>query len=125
MDTKASSDMSAVKRVKSGGGRAFHSRLESFVDFIREQRRRRRTWKEIAEELRAEKSCAITFQGLHQFYRRYVIRQTRPHWEREAAPASVAPSLAKPSRKGASTPPTSTFRQPTPDRIQLNDLTNV
>ena len=84
-----------VKRQRSGGGRAFHSRLESFVDFIHEQRHQRRTWQEIATLLRSEKGCAITFQGLHQFYRRYLKRQSRSHWEREAAtpqPAKVNPS---------------------------------
>jgi hypothetical protein len=60
-----------VKRKRCGGGRAFHSRLESFVDFIREQRQRRKTWQEIAAVLSNEKSCAITSQGVHQFYRRY------------------------------------------------------
>lgn len=59
MNTEANNNA----RVKTGGGRAFHSRLETFVDFIREQRRRRRTWKEIAEALHAEKSCLITFKG--------------------------------------------------------------
>jgi len=90
MDTAASSDVPAVKRSKSGGGRAFYSRLEPFVEFIREQRRRRRTWKEIAEALRAEKGCAITFQGVHQFYRRYVMRQRYHHLERQSETGPVA-----------------------------------
>ncbi len=67
--------------VKRGGGRAFRSRVEPFVDFIREQRQQCKTWQEIAERLRAEKGCGITFQGLHQFYRRYVKREAQPHWE--------------------------------------------
>ena len=78
-----------------GGGRAYRSRLESFAEFIREQRQQRRTWQEIAARLRTEKDCVITFQGLHQFYRRYLKRQARSHWESEAAtaqPATVNPS---------------------------------
>jgi hypothetical protein len=71
----AMSDTQTEKRTKQGGGRAFHSRLEPFVDFIREQRRRRKTWQEIPELLRAEKGCPVTFQRVHQFYRRYVKRQ--------------------------------------------------
>ena len=55
-----------VKRKRCGGGRAFHSRLEPFVDFIREQRQRRRTWQEIAAVLFSEKGCAITAQGAPQ-----------------------------------------------------------
>lgn len=76
---------SDTKNERCGGGRAYRSRLESFVEFIREQRQHRQTWQEIAEQLRTEKGCAITFQGLHQFYRRYLKRQARPHWESEAA----------------------------------------
>ena len=70
MDSEASNEVPASKRRRAGGGRAFHSRLEPFVDFIREQRQRRRTWKEISEALHIEKGCVITFQGVHQFYRR-------------------------------------------------------
>jgi hypothetical protein len=84
-----------VKRKRSGGGRAFHSRLEAFTDFIREQRQQRRTWQEIATLLRTEKGYSITFQGLHQFYRRHLKRQARPHWESEAATAQ--PATAKSS----------------------------
>jgi hypothetical protein len=74
----------SAKRQRVGGGRAFHSRLEPFVDFIHEQRQARKTWKEIAAMLAAEKSCTITAQGIHQFYRRYVKQKAQPHWEREA-----------------------------------------
>jgi hypothetical protein len=118
---------SMMKRGKSGGGRAFHSRLEPFVDFIRAQRQKRRTWKEIAEALRAEKNCVITFQGVHQFYRRYVKRQAQPHWERVTASSSLPPPPVAASRKvpQASTPPHRPFRQPTPDTIHLNDPNNV
>ncbi len=86
---------SETKNKRPGGGRAYRSRLESFAEFIREQRQQRRTWQEIAARLRTEKDCVITFQGLHQFYRRYLKRQARSHWENEAAtaqPATVNPS---------------------------------
>lgn len=36
---------------RKGGGRAYHSRVEPFVAFVREQRQKRRTWKEIAQSL--------------------------------------------------------------------------
>jgi len=119
-----------VKRKRSGGGRAFHSRLEPFVDFIREQRQRRRTWKEIAELLRAEKGCVISAQGVHQFWRRYTQRQNRPHWERETANALPTPapdSVSEPPRKivTASTPAERAFRRPNPRDIKLNDPTKV
>ncbi len=91
----------AGKRKRSGGGRAFHSRLESFVEFIREQRQRRRTWREIAALLSSEKGCAITTQGVHQFYRRYSHRRAQMHWE-ETSSVSIAtatPIGIAPARK--------------------------
>jgi hypothetical protein len=91
---------SETKNERRGGGRAYRSRLESFVEFIRERRQQRRTWQEIATLLRTEKGCSITFQGLHQFYRRYLKRQARSHWESEAAtppPATVNPSASTPT----------------------------
>ena len=111
------------------GGRAYHSRLEPFVDFIRQQRQQRKTWQEIAALLQREKGCVITFQGLHQFYRRYVKRQARPHWERESA---VMPPVAKatvetPAHKPtlAAMPSTRPFKQPNPENININDLTKI
>src|SRR5258706_13345968 len=112
-------------RSRSGGGRAFHSRLEPFVNFIRQQRQKRKTWKEIAQLLRAEKGCAITFQGVHQFYRRFLKRQARPHWERltdTAQPLDKPTTSTRPNTALASTPRTPSFRLPPTDGIQLNDV---
>ena len=111
-----------------GGGRAYRSRLESFVEFIREQRQRRKTWQEIAAQLRNEKKCSITFQGLHQFYRRYLKRQARPHWESETAmaqPATVKLQTAAHKPVLAATPKPSSYRRPHPDDINLNDPTKI
>jgi hypothetical protein len=116
------------RQTKLGGGRAYRSRLESFVAFIRQQRQQRRTWQEIAAQLRSEKGCAITFQGLHQFYRRYLKRQSRPHWEAEAAmaqPATVKPQTSARKPMLAATPNSRSFRQPSPENINLNDPTNI
>src|SRR6185503_21127970 len=121
MDLEPVSDARARR-----GGRAFHSRLEPFVNFIRQQRQNRKTWKEITQLLRAEKGCAITFQGVHQFYRRFVKRQARPHWERATDPAQPLHKPATSTRRNtalASTPPTPSFRLPPTDGIQLNDVT--
>lgn len=130
MNSETVNDALPVKRKRSGGGRAFHSRLEPFVDFIREQRQRRRTWKEIAELLRAEKGCVMSAQGVHQFWRRYTQRQNRPHWEREtanASPANSPDSVSEPPRRivTASTPAERAFRRPNPSDIKLNDPTKV
>jgi hypothetical protein len=100
MNSKSINVNQPVKRNHSGGGRPFHSRLESFAEFIREQRKQRQTWQEIATRLRTEKDCGITSQGLHQFYRRYLKRQAGSHWEGEAAmpqPTPVNPSASTPT----------------------------
>jgi hypothetical protein len=130
MSSETVNDAQPVKRKRSGGGRAFHSRLEPFVDFIREQRQQRKTWKEIAALLRTEKGCVITAQGAHQFSRRYTQRQNRPHWERETAkvwPVNTPGSAIEPPRKivTACTPAVRPFRQPNPNDIKLNDPTKV
>jgi hypothetical protein len=117
---------------KRGGGRAYRSRLEPFVDFIRAQRQQRKTWQEIAEQLH-EKGCAITFQGLHQFYRRYVKRQATPHWEDgnkqmvlPPAHPNVPASRPEPNQPIlAAIPVVRPFRQPNPNEINLNDPTKV
>jgi hypothetical protein len=119
---------SEIKTERRGGGRAYRSRLESFVEFIREQRRQRQTWQEIAALLRAEKGCFITLQGLHQFYRRYLKRQGRPHWECEALlaqPVTVKPHPPVRQPVLAATPVPRPFRQPSSDKIKLNDPTNI
>jgi len=115
-----------------GGGRAYRSRLEPFVDFIRAQRQQRKTWQEIAESLNSEKGCAITFQGLHQFYRRYVKRQARPHWEGGNMPIlppahpHVAASRPESMRSIVAAIPTARpFRRPNRDNIKLNDPTEL
>jgi hypothetical protein len=104
---------SETKKERRNGGRAYRSRLESFAEFIREQRRQRRTWQEIAARLRTEKDCVITFQGLHQFYRRYLKRQARSHWESEtvtAQPATVNPSASAPTPAQAATTKTNPYK---------------
>jgi hypothetical protein len=120
-----------TKNGRLGGGRAYRSRLEPFVDYIRQQRQQRKTWKEIAELLRSEKGCDITFQGLHQFYRRYVKRQTRPHWEDKSVlsqsthPKVIAIKPASNRPTVAAIPAARPFRQPNPENINLNDLTKI
>jgi hypothetical protein len=127
MESETKTKVVAIRR---GGGRAFRSRVEPFVAIIREKRKQRKTWREIAEWLAAEESCRITLQGLHQFYRRYVKRQDRHHWEVEGMALPVAPTLPHESairpesnRKPvlAATPASRSFRQPSPDSLNLND----
>jgi hypothetical protein len=125
---------SEAKYGRSGkrGGRAYRSRLEPFVDFIRAQRQQRKTWQEIADQLRTQKGCAITFQGLHQFYRCYVKRQARPHWEDGlvvAQPTHPEFSGYAPGKGRetviAAVPTSRPFRRPNPDDMNLNDPTKL
>jgi hypothetical protein len=131
MNPDSINDGGTAKRKRCGGGRAFHSRLESLVDFIREQRQRRKTWQEIAATLSGEKNCAITSQGVHQFYRRYLHRREQTHWEETSfvskvttTPTGLAPA---PARKPilAATPPLREVRRPNPEDMKLNDPTNI
>lgn len=125
------SESKNTRTAKHGGGRAFRSRVEPFVDFIREQRQQRKTWQEIAERLGSEKGCSITFQGLHQFYRRYMKRQARPHWEDGpvVAPPTLPNVAASRPQQGkrvlAATPVVQPFRRPNPNDITLNDPTKI
>jgi hypothetical protein len=131
MNPDITNDGGTAKRKRCGGGRAFHSRLESFVDFIREQRQRRKTWQEIAAVLSNEKSCAITSQGVHQFYRRYLHRRAQTHWEETSFVSKVTTTptglASAPARKPilAATPTPREVRRPNPEDIKLNDPTNI
>jgi hypothetical protein len=117
---------------RKGGGRAYHSRVELFVEFIREQRQKRQTWRDIAEWLAVEKDCRITLQGLYQYYRRYVKQQGKHRWEEECNALPVPPtrpndsaSASKPTRKPvlAEIPASRSFRQPNLENLKLNDPT--
>ena len=49
------------------GGRAFQSVLTPHFDFIREQRQRRKAWREIAESLAAEKGIRVCLHTAYYF----------------------------------------------------------
>ena len=129
MNPEIINDGQPAKHKRCGGGRAFHSRLEPFVDFIRDQRQRRRTWQEIAAVLFSEKNCAITAQGVHQFYRRHLQRRAETHWEEtpSVSKATTTPNGMAPARKPilAATPQPREVRRPNPEDMTLNDPTNI
>lgn len=111
------------------GGRAFQSVLTPHFDFIREQRQRRKVWREIAESLAAEKSIRVCLHTVYYFYKRRLKRLGRPHWEDAAVSgAGRQPATAStPSQKPilAATPPQREFRRPNAQDIKLNDPTKV
>ena len=114
--------------MRQRGGRAYHSILEPHLDFIREQRQRRKTWQEIADLLLTEKGIQVTLYAPYRFYRRHLRRAQRPHWETQAPPA-----VAQPERSSASTkrqpprsnplPPATDFRRPDLSTINTDSFT--
>jgi hypothetical protein len=102
---------------KRRGGRAHHSVLEPHFDVIRQWRRQRKTWKEIAALLASEKGIHVTLYAPYRFMRRRLKRPA--HWEDEST-SSPAPPESQPIRpktpaiRPASAPvlPTSDFNRP-------------
>jgi len=128
MNPEIISDNQPAKRKRSGGGRAFHSRLEQFVDFIRELRQRRKTWREIAGALSSEKGCVITAQGVHQFYRRQLQRRVKGHWEdqpehSESQPVRLTAEASRPQSRPAPLPPKPAFKRPDLSKFNMDHFT--
>ncbi len=108
------------------GGRAFHSILEPHFDFIRELRRRRKTWQEIAELLLSEKGIRVTLYAPYHFYQRQLKRRAKGHWEDEANQTAVLPVLpnqavSRPPSRPSPLPPKRVFNQP---NISTKDTEN-
>jgi hypothetical protein len=128
MNPEIINDGQPVKRTRAGGGRAFHSRLEPFVEFIREQRQRRKTWKEIAAALSGQKDCAITAQGVHQFYRRHLLRRAKGHWEDETNQSVFQPvhstvTAGRPQNRTSPLPLKPDYKQPDISKFNLDHFT--
>ncbi len=99
------------------GGRAFHSILAPHFEFIRQLRKQRKTWKEIAEHLHREKGIRVTLYAPYFFCKRRLKRMTRPHWENEAIP-KPPPKEVQPVHPKTPVVPTADFRRP--DRTTFN-----
>ena len=97
------------------GGRAFHSILVPHFEFIRELRKQRKTWKEIAELLHREKGVRVTLYAPYFFCKRRLKRMTRPHWEDEVIPKPVESQAVRPKTPAL---PATDFRRP--DRKTFN-----
>lgn len=111
------------ERPNRRGGRAHHSVLEPHFEAIRQWRRQRRTWKEIAALLASEKGIRVTLYAPYRFMCRRLKRPV--HWEDESLVAS-SPGPSEPTRPKApalrppSAPvlPASDFQRP--DRKSFN-----
>ena len=86
------------ERPNRRGGRAHHSVLEPHFEAIRQWRRQRKTWKEIAALLASEKGVHVTLYAPYRFMRRRLKRPA--HWEHEST-ASPASSESQPTRPKA------------------------
>ena len=104
------------------GGRAYHSVLESHFEFIREQRRRRKTWKEIAESLFSEKGVRVTLYAPYHFYRRRLRRLARPHWEDATAADSVRSRPDAPAPRRTPLPPPKDFKRPNREQFEPDEF---
>jgi hypothetical protein len=111
------------------GGKAFQSVLTPHFDFIRGLRQRRKTWREIAESLAADKGIRICLHTAYYFYKRRLKRIAGPHWEDAAISGTTQqqPTASSPPQKPilAATPPQREFRRPNAQDIKLNDPTKV
>ncbi len=118
--------MSEIEQPKKRGGRPFHSILEPHFDFIREQRRQRKTWQEIADLLFTEKSIRVTFHAPYLFYRRKLKRMAKPHWEdmknnQLAPPTRPDVAASRPQPRPAPLPPSPTFKRPDPAKLTTDE----
>lgn len=110
------------------GGRPFHSILEPHFDFIREQRRHRKTWQEIAGLLFTEKGIRVTFHAPYLFYRRKLKRLAKPHWEdvgnNSSSPAACPnPAASRPQPRLVPLPVKPTFKQPDASQLKADQFT--
>lgn len=132
---------------RQGTGRAYHSVLEPHFERIRQLRRQRMTWREIAERLNTDLGLQVTLHAVYRFCRR---RMRRPQsWEESAAvklpdpsprtddpPLSGSANPIRPSARGLAptqTPPsqvpptrrvylpTPKFRRPDPQTFNRDD----
>jgi hypothetical protein len=106
------------------GGRAFHSILEPHLDFIRQQRQRRKTWQEIADLLCSEKDIRVTLYAPYHFYRRRLKRAA--HWENSAAdsqPAHPSAATSQPQLRPAPLPMKPDFKRPNLSSLNTEEFT--
>lgn len=103
-----------AKKKRTGGGRAYHSVLEPHQERIRQLRRQRLTWKEIAERLAAECGLCVTLHAVYRFCRRR--GNWRPSWEHAARtqpePEVQTPELESPDPQVPAAAPPVTDRRP-------------
>ena len=98
---------------RSRGGKAHHSIVEPHLEFIRELRRQRRTWQEIADALAAEKGIRVTLQAPYLYFRRWIRRRGKLHWESsEIALQSTEEGPTPKASKTIPTLPGAKFRKP-------------
>jgi hypothetical protein len=106
------------------GGKAFHSVLEPYFDFIRQQRQRRKTWQEIADLLLTEKNIRVTLYAPYHFYRRRLKRAA--HWENSASeiqPARLSAATNQPQSRPAPLPPAPKFNRPDRSNLDTKEFT--
>jgi hypothetical protein len=100
-------------------GPPFRSTLEPFLDFITQERRKRLTWKAIAQAIR-DRGTPCTPQGVQDYFRRRrkprrlplgfePEPQRSPAHEQETTPAALAEQRAKYLKEKEKGKPTNEF----------------
>jgi hypothetical protein len=108
------------------GGKPYQSVLETHFDFIRQLRQQRRSWRQIADLLLAEKGIRVTFYAPYLFYRRKLKRMGKPHWEDAASqsqPAHPNTAASRPQSGSAPLPVPSVVNRPDRSKINMDQFT--
>lgn len=108
------------KARRTGGGRAYRGVLEPHFEFIRQLRRARLTWKEIAARLQSDHGITISLHGVYRFCRRRLERG--PSWEDANQEPAEKPSL-KPPILSKPFLPANSFRRPDPKQFNPEEYT--
>jgi hypothetical protein len=99
---KSSPDVPRTETKRRGGGKPFRSKLEPFFEEIKVARKARKTWAEIADQLKDR--VATTPQGIHYFFKSKRRKKYALGMEPdEPAPAQPAAG-AKPEPSPATSP---------------------
>ncbi|HZQ46815.1 MAG TPA: hypothetical protein VFC07_07390 [Verrucomicrobiae bacterium] len=110
------------------GGRAYHSILEQHFDFIRQQRQRRKTRQEISDLLFTEKGIRVTLYAPYHFYRRFLRRRTKVHWENqsehsESQPMRPSTAVSQSQSRPSPLPQEPIFKRPDLSKFNMDHFT--
>jgi len=109
------------------GGKAFHSIVAPYFDFIHQLRQRRKTWKEIAGLLLAEKGIRVTLYAPYRFYRRQLRRRAKGRCETvegnsQSQPAQPNAAASRPQSRQSPLPKPIPFNRPDTSKCKTDQF---